>query len=92
MSDNMQARRKALFARTGDAALIEAVKTLEALLVAGNATQEHIMSRAWTIDELELRFPAASDAVEAAFYAAETAPGKYVEVDYVAVLLANIKI
>jgi hypothetical protein len=49
------------------------------------------MARAWTIDELEERFPAASVAVGDAFEAAETAPGKYVEVDYVAVLLANIQ-
>ena len=51
------------------------------------------MSRAWIIDELERRFPAASDAVEAAMLEAETAymaGGEYTEVDYVGVLLAHI--
>ena len=83
-------RRKALFARTSTATLIQSVKILEAVLIAGNASKEEIMARAWTIDELEERFPAASIAVGDAFEAAETAPGEYVEVDYVAVLLANI--
>lgn len=46
-------------------------------------------ARAWMIQELERRFPAASDAVQAAFDAAELAGGDD-EVDYVAVLLANI--
>lgn len=92
MNATHQAQRKALFARTTSATLVTAVKTLDELLKSGKASQEHIMSRAWTIDELEERFPAASDAVQAAFEAAETAPGEYVEVDYVAVLLANIEI
>lgn len=92
MKETHEARRKALFARTTSATLVESLTMLEALLVSSNATPEHLMARAWTIDELEERFPAASLAVGAAFEAAETAVGGYIEVDYVAVLLASIEI
>lgn len=91
MNATHQERRKALFVRTTTATLIQSVRMLDEVLKAGKASKEEIMARAWTIDELELRFPAAGDAVQAAFDVAETAPGEYVEVDYVAVLLANIK-
>lgn len=92
MNATHYARRKELFARTTSATLAESLLMLKALMVSGEATPEHHMARAWTIDELEERFPAASLAVQNAFEAAETAPGEYVEVDYVAVLLANIEI
>lgn len=92
MKETHEARRKALFARTTSATLIQSLRMLEVLIMSGKATPEEHMARAWTIDELEMRFPAASIAVGDAFEAAEMAPGKYVEVDYVAVLLANIKI
>ncbi len=91
MKSTVENRRRALFARTTTATLIQSVKILEALLVTGKASREEIMVRAWTIDELEQRHPAASLAVQEAFEAAETAPGEYVEVDYVAVLIANIQ-
>ncbi len=52
MNATHQDRRKALFARTTTATLIQSVTILEALLVTGNASQEEIMARAWTIDEL----------------------------------------
>jgi hypothetical protein len=86
-----QAQRAALFARATTVTLINALKILEAKTVDGKLSQEETMARAWIIDELELRFPKASDAVHDAFEAAETAPGEYVEVDYVAALLANIQ-
>ena len=92
MKSTYQAQRVALFARTTTATLIQSVTILDALLVTGKASQEEIMARAWTIDELEQRHPAASLAVREAFEAAETAPGEYVEPDYVAILLANIPI
>jgi hypothetical protein len=92
MNATHYARRKELFARTTSATLVVSLALLEEALVSGKATPEHRMARAWTIDELEERFPAAGLAVQSAFEAAETAPGEYVEVNYVAVLLANIQI
>lgn len=88
-------RRKALFAQTTSATLVESLLILEPLLKSGTATGEQRMARAWTIDELEERFPAAAAAITAAFDAAEVAAlfrVPYVEVDYVAILLANINL
>jgi hypothetical protein len=88
-----KARLTALFAKAATPALVEALRTLEAKRTTGRLDQFELMSRAWTIDELERRFPAASDAVEAAMLEAETtymAGGEYTEVDYVGVLLAHI--
>lgn len=48
------------------------------------------LTHSWIIGELETRYPAASDAVEAAFIAAEDDPS--IEVDYVAVLLGAIPV
>lgn len=95
MNATQQARLKALFAKTTTPALIGALQILEGKREAGKLDQFELMSRAWTIEELETRFPAASHAVEDAFMESETAlmaGGSYTEVDYVAVLLANIKI
>lgn len=84
------ARRKTLFARTTTAALIPALVSLEKL----EMNQERRIARAWMIEELERRFPAASEIVEQTFAeadAAEQATGEPVEVDYVAVLIAAIR-
>ena len=92
MKATIENRRKALFTRTTSVTLINSLRILEARAVAGELSQDETIARAWTIDELEMRFPAASIAVGNAFEAAENAPGGYVEVDYVAVLLANIQL
>lgn len=92
MKATIENRRKALFKRTTSVTLINSLRILEARAVAGTLSQEETMTRAWTIDELEERFPAASVAVGDAFEAAENAPGEYADVDYVAVLLANIQL
>jgi hypothetical protein len=93
MNATHKARQARLFARAATPAMVEALRTLEAKRTTGRLDQHELMSRAWTIDELERRFPAASDAVEAAMLEAETAymaGGEYTEVDYVGVLLAHI--
>lgn len=93
MKDAHKARLTALFAKTATPALVDALRILEAKRTTGRLDEFELMSRAWTIDELERRFPAASEAVEAAFLESELAymaGGEYTEVDYVAVLLANI--
>lgn len=67
--------------------------TVLTMIDAKPSSPENSLIRHWLIDEVERRFPAASDAVGAAFEAAdaqEQATGKTVAVDYVAVLIANI--
>lgn len=89
MNAQHKARLAAVLARTGTPALVTALVALE----AQPSSVERNMARAWTIDELERRFPAASAAVQDAFETAERAEaagGAYVEVDYVTVLIANI--
>lgn len=69
---------------------------VEALAVADTITPNPTNSlvRHWLIEEVERRFPTAADAVGDAFYMAETserADGEPApEVNYVAVLIANI--
>lgn len=61
--------------------------------VADPQDESERMIRAWIIDALENRYPDASAAVEIAFDSAQLAlmeTGVEPEVDYVAVLLANI--
>lgn len=88
-------RRKALFAQATSATLATSLATLDKLVKDGGPdAQEHILARAWTIDELERRFPAASQAIEDAYLAAELrleATGEDVEVDQVAILLAHVR-
>lgn len=88
MTATVEQRLANLFARTSDAALVTSLRTLDAM----PPSREIRWSRAKTIEELERRFPAAAQAVEDAFYAAEkqSEAGNDVEVDYVAVLLAAI--
>lgn len=89
----LAARRQSLFAKTTTAAMVLALRTLDAIT---EPTEEQSMARAWTIEELERRYPEASAAVEKAFddaaiTEAACAPNPtIVEVDYVAVLLAAI--
>lgn len=84
-----QQRLAAVFAKSSTSALIGGLRILEAT----PASPEHRMVRAWTIEELERRFPEAAASVEAAFEAAEL---ELIEgrgngdVDYVAVLVAAI--
>lgn len=89
----MHAKARALIERQSTSSLIGALLILKAK--GGNLTADERMAHAWTIEGLEERYPAASAAVEAAFDAAEQVvmdnPGaEYPEVDYVAILVANI--
>jgi hypothetical protein len=80
---DLAARKADLMGRTSTPAMKVALTMVEA---KPRLTPEERMVRAWMIDELEGRFPKASAAVEAAFDAA----GEDENVNYVAVLLANI--
>ncbi len=85
-------RLTALFNRTTSPTLITSLLTLAA--VGERASAEERWMHAKIITELERRYPTASDAVEAAFLAAELEmerTGEYVEVDYVGVLVAAIE-
>lgn len=96
MNDTAKARLKALFAKSATSALVDSLQILEAKRTTSKAKLDEfeLMARAWTIEELERRFPAASQAVEDAFMESEAAlmgGGQYAEVDYVGILIANIK-
>lgn len=84
----VEQRLTSLFARSTTATLVDSLCTLDAM----PRSKEINWSRAKTIEELERRFPAAAQAVEDAFYAAEVQieAGNDVEVDYVATLIAAI--
>lgn len=88
-SADIEARKQALFARATDQVLATSLRTLDAIV---NPSGEERMVRAWTIEELERRHPAASAAVEKAFEETDAAfvAGNDADVDYVAVLLAAI--
>lgn len=83
-------RRKAmLFATVSDRALIDALPLLD----TAPSTEETRMVRAWTIEEIEHRYPEAGAAAAAAFDDADRVlveEDRVVEVDYVAVLLAAL--
>jgi hypothetical protein len=83
-------RAKARVARYSTSQLVAVLVILD----AQESTRENAMIREWLISEVERRFPAASEAVEAAFYASEVEAERTGEpaapVDYVAVLVANI--
>lgn len=70
--------------------LVEALVTVD----AAPSSPETSTVRRWLITEVERRFPAASDAVEAAFLFSELEEERTGQpaptVDYVAVLVANI--
>lgn len=94
MTQNAQAQlsasRTALFAKSTSETLVASLIAVDAL----PRTPEHSMVRSWLIDELEQRFPIASNAVEQAFATAdaeERATGEFVQVDYVAVLVDAIR-
>ncbi len=80
----------ALFAKSSTPTLVTSLLTLDAM----PAAPEHSWARAKTIEELERRFPAASQSVEDAFEKAEAriiaGEEDVPEVDYVAVLVAAI--
>jgi hypothetical protein len=85
-------RLRAIFAKSSTATLIESLCHLEEV-TKRKPTRETVLSRSWTISELERRFPEAEAAVERAFdeNEARIAAGEDPdEVDYVAVLLAAI--
>jgi hypothetical protein len=84
-----KARLAALFARGTTKVLIEFLLTIE----AKPRTQETTLVRAWLIEELERRCPAASAAVEKVFedsVNAVTNGEPEPKVDYVAVLVAAV--
>lgn len=86
MKQEHKDRRAALLARSSDRVLVDALRALGA---RRRLTADQRTARTWLIEELERRHPAASAAVEAAFDAAETTDPPD-DVDYVAVLTANI--
>jgi hypothetical protein len=83
-------RAKARVATYATPQLVDALVIVD----AAPASPENLIVRRWLISEAERRYPAASDAVEAAFTASELAAERTGElaapVDYVAVLVANI--
>lgn len=84
------AEARAKTAAQPTATLVTALRTIE---TAGAETPEEKLVRAWIIDALEERYPAAGAAVQAAFDAADAdmvAGREPAEVDYVAVLLAHL--
>jgi hypothetical protein len=85
-----EAKARAKTAAQPTATLVTALRAIEA---AGAKTAGEIMVRAWIMDALEERYPDASAAVELALDSAQLAlmeTGVEPDVDYVAVLLANI--
>lgn len=103
MSTDLKSRKAALFARTPDAALVMSLPMIEQQITAGvpgtEETQNLIMVRAWTIEEVERRFPEADAAAQAAFAVSDAEWQAWdgtgeppADVDYVAVLLSAIKI
>jgi len=87
---NLDNRHKALFGRATSDVLIQSLLSLDRQTM----NQERRIARAWIIEELERRFPAASELVEQAFAAAdakEQATGEPIEVDYAAVLVDAIR-
>ncbi len=85
----VQQRLTDLFAKTSTTALIDSLLILK----AGEMTAETRWAHAQTINELERRHPAAGEAVEAAYDAAEAEieAGRPGEVDYVTVLVAAVR-
>ncbi len=81
MNDNHRRRPAALMSRACTTTLVTSLRVLST-----PRDQEETLARAWAIEELERRFPAAADAVAATFEA-ELAGD---DVDYVAVLLKHI--
>jgi hypothetical protein len=82
-SKSIQDRLAKTFSGASTSTLVEVVRTLE----SGPRNPETNWARTQTIEELERRFPAASDAVVEAFDRAADDE----HVDYVAVLLAAIE-
>lgn len=83
-----EAEARARIAATDTTKLVEMLH-----LVAQSERPEERLVRAWIIDGLSERYPDADAAVEIAFDSAQLAlmeTGVEPEVDYVAVLLANI--
>jgi hypothetical protein len=88
MTTTKRTEARALVAQQSTRTLVTSLRTL-----ATPSDQAETLARAWIIDALEERFPAASAAVQAAFDAndaAMIAGQDPAEVDYVAVLLASI--
>ena len=82
-----------LFAKTGTAALVISLGELD-FTAKTQPAPEVLLCRAWTIEELERRFPAAAKVVEQAFEEDEErlmAGQKSQDLDYVALLLSAIE-
>lgn len=92
MSTPAADRLQAVFARASTATLIESLRHLEDITTR-KPTRETLLSRSWTISELERRFPEAEEAVTRAYEANAdqiAAGGDPDEVDYVTILIAAI--
>jgi hypothetical protein len=96
-SVTLRARAQALVTAQPTPALVESLRVLDAAIdvdrAAGNLDDLPAMNmtRHWLITELERRHPEAGAAVDAAFAAADLSP-TWVDVDYVAVLTAAIRL
>lgn len=85
-------RLQAIFARASTATLIESLRHLEEVTTR-KPTRETLLSRSWTISELERRFPEAEEAVSRAFEEDEirvAAGADPTDIDYVTILIATI--
>lgn len=87
---SLRQRQAALFSKTSDRVLID---SLSAIGDVSGTPEEVGMVRAWTIAEIERRYPEAGAAAAAAFDEADRVlaeEDRVVEVDYVAVLVAAL--
>jgi hypothetical protein len=82
--DNVGVRRNYLLRNTSDTNLIQALLVLDADVDSLDPAEK--LARAWMIDELESRYPVASQAVQDAF---DNAGDE--NVDYVGVLVGSIR-
>ena len=98
MTQAQKDRLRAIMRRTPVDALLTSLLAVEASMPPADPEnpgprQVASMVRAWTIEELENRYPVASDAVQAAFDAAgeiELRTGEDVDVNYVDVLVKAV--
>lgn len=98
MTQTQKARLQAIMRLTPVDALLTSLLAVEASMPPVDPENPEprrvaAMVRAWTIEELERRYPAASNAVQSAFDAAgeaELKTGESVHVDYVHVLVEAV--
>jgi hypothetical protein len=83
-SENIGTRRNHILRNTSDINLIQALLVLDTDVDSLDSSEK--LARAWMIDELESRYPVASQAVQDAF---DNAGDE--NVDYVGVLVGSIR-